>query len=271
MKNLKKNWWRYLLALPVLFVYLSPFYILLGVAFRMPADASSRWVFPNYLYLDNFATAMAGRIGQGIRDSLIITVSSVVIIILIGSMAAYPLARNKSKLNKFLKRFVLGVMMVPPLSILVPIYRIMITIDAISTYHGIIVLIVTFSLPLAIFIFTNFISSIPVTLDEAAYIDGCGPARTFFLIIMPQLVPVTTTVAILTGVFAWNDYQFSLYILQSPRIASVTLAVTDFFAQVSSDIFGAAAAATLGVLPIVILFLILQRYFIQGMVDSAIK
>ena len=270
-KGLRRNWWCYVLMIPILIVYLTPFYILLGVAFKMPNDPSSRWVLPGYLYLENFKIALAGKIGQGIRDSLIITVFSVILIVFVGALAAYPLARNKSRLNAIIRRFILGVMMVPPLSILVPIYSIMKILNAISTYQGIILLIVTFSLPLSIFIFTNFISSIPATLDEAAYIDGCGPLRTFFSIILPQLAPATTSIIILTGVSAWNDYQFSLYILQSPKITSVTLAVSSFFAQVSSNVYAAAAAAVLGILPIIVLFLIMQRYFIQGMVDSAIK
>ena len=267
----EKVWWRYAVAIPIMFLYLMPFYILLGVAFKASDDPSSRWRMPGYLYLENFRAAMSGKILQGIRDSLIITIVSVTLIVVIGSMAAYPLARNRSKLNKWVRTFIMGVMMVPPLSILVPLYSVMVRLKAISTYHGVILLLVTFQLPLAIFIFTNFISSIPTALDEAAALDGCGPLRTFFSIIMPQLKPVTTSVIILTGVTCWNDYQFSLYMLQSPRITSVTLAVSGFFAQVSSNVFAAAAAAVLGVLPIVILFLLLQKYFIQGMVDSAIK
>ena len=267
----EKVWWRYVVALPIMLLYLLPFYILLGVAFKAPTDPSSRWVMPDYLYLENFRTALSGKILQGVRDSLIITIVSVTLIVIIGALAAYPLARNRSKLNKIVRMFIMGVMMVPPLSILVPMYGVMIRLKAISTYHGIVLLLVTFQLPLAIFIFTNFISSIPKALDEAAALDGCGPLRTFLWIIMPQLKPVTTSVIILTGVTCWNDYQFSLYMLQSPRITSVTLAVSGFFAQVSSNVYAAAAAAVLGVLPIVILFLLLQKYFIQGMVDSAIK
>lgn len=267
----QKNWWRYLVMLPILFVYLMPFYILLGVAFKSSADPSSRWILPGYLYLDNFRVALQGKIIQGVRDSLIVTVLAVTFIVVVGALAAYPLARNRSRLNRAVRTFIMGVMMVPPLSILVPMYSIMIKLKAISTYHGIILLLVTFQLPLAIFIFTNFIASIPVTLDEAASIDGCGPVRTFFSIILPQLAPVTTSVIILTGVTCWNDYQFSLYTLQSPKITSVTLAVSGFFGQVSSNPYAAAAAAVIGVLPIVILFLFLQKYFIQGMVDSAIK
>jgi raffinose/stachyose/melibiose transport system permease protein len=267
----EKSWWRYLVSLPILFLYLVPFYILIGVAFKHPADPASRWVMPGYLYLDNFRTALKGNIIMGMRDSFIITLSAVLLIVFIGAMAAYPLARNKTRLNKFVRLAILGVMMIPPLSIIVPLYRVMLFFNAISTYHGVVLLMLTFQLPLAIFLFTNFITSIPVALDEAAAIDGCGPFRTFFSVIMPQLRPVTVSVIILTGVTCWNDYQFSLYFLQSPRITSVTLAVSDFFAQVGSNVFAAAAAATLGVLPIVIVFLILQKYFIKGMVDSAIK
>lgn len=269
--GISKNWWRYLITIAILLLYLMPFYILTGVSLKEQSDSSSRWIMPSYLYLENFKTALSGKIVQGIRDSLIITACSVTLIICVGALAAYPLARNKSKFNQIIRGFIMGVMMVPPLSILVPIYSVMKVISGISTYHGIILLLLTFQLPLSIFVYSNFISSIPVALDEAAYIDGCSPLRTFVSVILPQLAPVTTSVAILTGVTCWNDYQFSLYILQSPRITSVTLAVSSFFAQVSSNAYAAAAAALLGVLPITILFLLLQKWFIKGMVDSAIK
>ena len=268
----QKSWWRYLVSLPILFVYLVPFFILLTVAFKHPHDASSRWVMPGYLYLEHFNTALAsGRILQGVRDSFIVTLFTVILIVLIGAMAAYPLARRISRLNRFVRILVMGVMMIPPLSIIVPLYRVMLFIDAISTYHGVILLQLTYQLPLSIFIFANFIRSLTPALDEAAALDGCGLLRTFFSIILPQLKPVIVTVIILTGVTAWNDYQFSLYFLQSPRISSVTLAVSGFFAQVNSNIGAAAASATIGVLPLVVIFLFLQKYFIKGMVDSAVK
>jgi len=268
----QRNWWRYIVSLPILFVYLSPFYILLTVAFKHPHDASSRWVMPGYLFLGHFETAFAmEKIQQGIRDSLIVTIITVTLIVIVGAMAAYPLARRISKLNSFVRILIMGVMMIPPLSIIVPLYRVMLTFNAISTYHGVILLQLTYQLPLAIFIFTNFIRSLTPALDEAAAIDGCGLLRTFFSIILPQLKPVIVTVIILTGVTAWNDYQFSLYFLQSPRISSVTLAVSSFFAQVNSNIGAAAASAAIGVLPLIVLFLFLQKYFIKGMVDSAVK
>lgn len=272
-KNKKQNnYKRSLLALVISLVHIIPLYILVGVAFKTPDDLSSRWILPNYLNFDNFKIAIEqGKILSGLASSSIITFISIILITIIGAMAAYPLARNATKMNIKIKSFVVGIMMVPPLSIVVPLYSMMAKIQGISTYWGIITILVTFQLPMSIFLYYNFIKSIPVDLDEAAAIDGCGPMRTFFSIILPQLKPVTASVVILTGVSCWNDYQFSLYMLQSPNIKTVTQTIAGFFSQSSSNMNAAAAAALLGILPIVVLFIFLQKYFIKGMIDSAIK
>lgn len=268
----KTAWWRIPVALLVLVVFLAPFYILLSVAFRSPQDLNSYWIFPSELYWENFRSAIEeGAILMSIFNSLVVTVGAVALVTVVGALAAYPLARRRTRLNGGIKAFVLGIMMVPPLSILVSLYSVMVKINGVNEYWGIILILVTFELSLSIFLYTNFISSIPVALDEAAAIDGSGPVRTFFQIILPQLKPVTASVVILTGVHCWNDYQFSLYILQSPKLRTIPLAIASYFSQTTSDINAAAAAALLAILPIVLVFLFLQKYFIQGMVDSAIK
>lgn len=268
----KSNWWRFLVAIPILVVFLAPFYILLSVAFRSPQDLSSYWAFPTQLNLENFRNAIEeGKILLSIFNSLVVTVGAVLLVTVVGSLAAYPLARRKTRLNMGIKGFVLGIMMVPPLSILVSLYSVLVKINGVNEYWGIILVLVTFELPLSIFLYTNFISSIPKALDEAAAIDGSGPVRTFFQIILPQLKPVTASVVILTGVHCWNDYQFSLYILQSPKMRTIPLAIASYFSQTTSNINAAAAAALLAILPVVVVFLFLQKYFIRGMVDSAIK
>ena len=260
------------IALLICAFHLIPFYIMIGVAMKSPYDTSSRWVFPGYLYLDNFKEAIRyGKILRSILSNIIITVGAVVGIMIIGALAAYPLARNQSRLNKMVRTFSLGMMMVPALSLLVPLYSLMVDIGGISTYWGIIMILVTFQLPTSIFLYTNFIISIPPALDEAAAIDGCSRLKVFFLIILPQLKPVTASVVIMTGVSCWNDYMFSLYFLQSPQIKTVTLSVASFFTQTQSNMGAAAAGALLGIIPIVTLYLCLQKYFIKGMLDSAIK
>ncbi len=263
---------RTILAFLICCFFLIPFFILIGVAMKSPFDLSSRWLLPGYLYLDNFRIAIDyGDILQSIFSNIIITGGSLLGIMTVGALAAYPLARNPSKLNKAVTTFVLGMMMVPALSLLVPLYGLMSKIGGISTYWGIILIFITFSLPTSIFLYTNFIVSIPKALDEAAAIDGCSPLRIFFLIILPQLKPVTASVVIITGVSCWNDYMFSLYFLQSPQIKTVTLSVASFFTMTSSDMGAAAAGALLGIIPIVTLYFFLQKYFVKGMIDSAIK
>lgn len=270
--NSRKQWWRYVLGIFVFLLHFMPFYILLGVAFKSPYDHSSKWMLPGYIHEENFITAISrGNIQTAMLNSLIITVIGMLLIIIFGAFAAYPLARKRTKFNAGIRAFILGIMMVPPLSILVPLYSMMAKMGGTSTYWGIILILVTFHLPMSIFLYVNFISSIPKALDEAAAIDGCGPMKTFFFIILPQLKPVTASVAILSGVYIWNDYQFSLYLLQSPSMRTVTLSIASFFSISSADVNAAAAAALMGIAPVVLLFLLLQKYFVKGMVDSAIK
>lgn len=273
MQNKKKsNLWKYCLAIFIVFIHIIPIYMVIGLAFKSPYDHSSRWVLPGYFYLKNIYTAL-NKSGMllALKNTILITGLSIILIVVIGAMAAYPISRNKSKLNKWIKGFIMGVMMIPPLSILVPLYSFMADVGGINTYWGIIVALVTFQLPTSIFLYANFISTIPVALEEAAAIDGCGPIQTFFKIIMPQLKPVTASVIIITGVFCWNNYQFALYLLQSPKVKTVTLAIAGFFSADAANMNGAAAAAFIGILPVIVLFLFLQKYFIQGMVDSAVK
>ena len=124
---------------------------------------------------------------------------------------------------------------------------------------------------MSIYMYSNFISTIPESLDEAAAIDGAGNLQTFFQVILPQLKPVTVTVVILQGVGIWNEYMYSLYIMQKSSMFTVTLQISSYFSAAKQDYGGAAAAAVVGMLPIVVLYLFLQKYFIQGAVEGAVK
>lgn len=253
-------------------IHIIPFYILLGMVFKSPMDLSSRLIMPGYLSLDNIHVAIEeGRILIGLMNSAIITFCGVILIILLGAMAAYPLARNRTTLNKFIMAFVLAVMMVPPLSILVPLYKLVVAFKSTSQLYTVILIASTFVLPIAIFLYTNFIDTVPKSLDEAALLDGCSKFQIFYRILLPLLKPVTVTVIILTGRVLWNDYQFSLYFLQRPNVRTLTLAVSAFFGDTQSNINAAAAAAFIACIPLVIIFTVLQKHFIKGATDGAIK
>lgn len=271
-----RKWARSLLRLPVILsiclLYLSPIYVLIGVALKSKSDTSSYWKLATSVCKENFINAITeGDIFLGVRNTVIITVLSVLLIVFVGALAAYPLTRRRTKFNRMIKAFTMGIMMVPPLSILVPLYSTLIHLHGVDSYWGIIITLVTFELPLSVFLYSNFIASIPIALDEAAAIDGCTPAQTFLRIIMPQLKPVTVSVIILTGMHCWNDYQFSLYFLQNERMKTITLSISSFFSQTTSNLHAAAAAALIAIVPVIMAFIFLQKYFIKGMIDSAIK
>ncbi|NLZ81751.1 MAG: carbohydrate ABC transporter permease [Clostridiales bacterium] len=268
----KHNLWKYIVGLVLCIIYLIPLYVLSVISFKPMEDTSSYWVFSKTPTLENLSLAfIRGDILSALLNTLLITVASVFLIVLVGSLTAYPLARKKTKLTSLIRNFSLGIMMVPPLTILVPLYATLVSYHGVNTYWGLVITLLTFELPLSIFLYTNFIKAIPVALDEAAEIDGAGPIRTFYQIILPQLKSVTVSVVILSGIHCWNDYQFSLYIMQKKALRTVTLAIASFFSQDSSNLNAAAAGALIVILPVILIFIFLQKYFIKGMVDSAIK
>lgn len=152
-----------------------------------------------------------------------------------------------------------------------PLYKFIVDIGGMNSYWSIILLHVTFNLPMTIFLFTGFISSIPVELDEAAMMDGMSRFGLFFRIIMPLLKPITATATILAGVNVWNDYQFSVFFLQSPEMKTMTVSLSSFFSQYTNNIGWVAAGSLLSALPIIILYLFLQKYFVSGLSSGAVK
>ncbi|NBD23338.1 carbohydrate ABC transporter permease [Paenibacillus glycinis] len=264
--------WATIASLAICLVHILPFYILLTTSFKASDDLSSKWVFPGYLYLDNFSNAwQEANMLTAFRSNVVVTAISVALIIVVGSVAAYPLARYQTRWNKFIYALFVSALIVPPLTILVPLYKFMVDIGGMNHYWGIILLFVTFNLPMTIFLYTGFIGTIPRELDEAAMIDGAGRFELFFRILLPLLKPITATVVILTGVAVWNDYQFSVFFLQHPHTRTITVALASFFGQYNSNIGWVAAGSLMGALPMIVLYLFLQRYFISGLASGAIK
>ena len=165
----------------------------------------------------------------------------------------------------------LAIMMIPPVSILVGVYSILVKFNGINTHWALILVTAAFGLPLSIYLYTNYITAIPRALDEAATIDGANRLQCFLHIILPQLKPVTVTVIIMKGVGAWNDFLYPMYIMQKPKMYTVVLVIKQYFSEASTDLHGAAACCVLAMLPIIALYIFLNKYFIKGAVDSAVK
>ncbi|HLO15895.1 MAG TPA: carbohydrate ABC transporter permease, partial [Anaerolineales bacterium] len=165
----------YLTALLISIVHLIPFYILLNLAFKMRQDTSSKWTPPDYLYLKNFSDVWTqSHLGSALLNDLIITVCTVALVVFVGVLAAYPLARYPTRWNNSVYTLSISTLIVPALTVLVPLYKLVVDIHGISTYWAMVLVLTTFFLPTVIFLYTGFIRTIPRELDEAALIDGCN-------------------------------------------------------------------------------------------------
>jgi raffinose/stachyose/melibiose transport system permease protein len=268
----KSRPWRSLIAAAICAVQLVPIYITLTVALKPQTDLSSYWAWPDEPAPSNFLHAIEdGHLLRAGINTFIITAVSTFLVVIIGAMAAYPLARYRSRLNAVVNVFVLSILMIPALSLLVPLYVIFVETRAVSTYHGIILVHLTFNLPLSIFMFSNFIRTIPRELDEAAVLLGCSIYSVFFRVILPLLRPVTVSVVLLTAGVVWNDFQYSLYFLQKPQMQVLTLSIASFFGISGADPHIAAAGALIAIAPMVLVYLLLQKYFVKGMIEGAVK
>lgn len=261
-----------ILGVAVCLFHIVPFFIMLNLSLKLRTDTSSKWVTPGYLYPDNFINAWnEADLGRALGNNIVITAASVALVISVGALAAYPLARYPSRWNNFIYTLSIAMLIVPPLTILVPLYKFVVDLHGINTYWAITLVEVTFALPLAIFMFTGFIKTIPRELDEAALIDGCPRYQIFFRIIMPLLKPVTATLIIITGLAVWNDFQFSLFFLQRKAVMTVPLVLSQFISMYQSDIAWVAAGCLIAMLPMAAVYFFLQKYFVSGLAEAAIK
>ncbi len=262
-----------ILAIVITLLHLMPFYILITTALKEKGDFSSKWVFPTEINWANFSEAWEkANLGNALLNTTIITFFAAILLIIVGSLAAYPLARRQTKLNKFMYMFFIAIMVVPPLAALVPLYQLVVSIGLMNTHEVAIFNNVAAYLPLTIFLYAGFIrSTIPKSLEEAARIDGASTINIFFRIVFPLLKPVTASVLIIACVFIWNDYQFAIFFLQDKSVQTMTVALSGFFGENTNNLNLVASAAIIAMLPMVILFLFLQKYFIKGLASGSVK
>jgi raffinose/stachyose/melibiose transport system permease protein len=212
------------------------------------------------------------------RDSLIITVLSLAAISIFSAMAAWVLVRNKTKWSNLLFLMYVAAMVIPFQVVMFPLLTWFKTvgdfigIPMLRSYHGIILAYLGFGEAMSIFIFHGFIKGVPLELEEAADIDGCSRAGTFFRIVFPLLQPVFVTVLVLNGLWIWNDYLLPLLVLgASGDIRTIPLAVQGFNGSFVKQWNLIMVSTLLAMLPIIILYIFAQKYIVKGMVEGSIK
>ncbi len=230
------------------------------------SNLSDVWNSPVFNFITSF------------RDSVLITALSLAIISLCSAMTAWVLVRNKTRWSNFLFLMFVAAMVIPFQVVMFPLLTWFLNlgnfihIPILRSYQGIIFAYLGFGESMTIFIFHGFIKSVPLELEEAADIDGCTRAGTFFRVVLPLLQPVFVTVLVLNGLWIWNDYLLPLLMLGSGgEIKTIPLAVQGFIGSFVKQWNLIMMSTLLAMLPIIILYLFAQKYIIQGMVDGAIK
>lgn len=254
-------------------IYLYPFYLCLMSSFKTRNDlAESVISLPKKIILDNYVKAFinAGFFHHFI-NSLFVTFLSLVLIVVFGSMAAYSIARWRSKWSKLAGLYILGGIIVPFQLALIPLYKIMRELHFSGTLWGFAILLTAQGLPFSIFLWSGFVKTIPVQMEESAKIDGCHLFRMYWQVVFPLMKTISVTVIILVGSGNWNDFLYSMLFLPNPKIQTLPLSIYSFVGQYGNDWPPIFADIILIEAPILIMYLFAQKHIIKGMTSGAVK
>ncbi len=260
-----------LLAWFLSLILLAPLLLILINSFKTSRDASDmNLALPAAMEWSNYAVVIEkGKLGVTFLNSVIYSVGSVLLCTLLCTMAAYVLSRNRCRRHNFLYLFlVLGIAM--PVNF-ITLMQTMQSLKLIGTRIGMVLLYTATQIPFNIFLIHSFVGKISTEIDEAAVIDGASPAVLFFRIVMPLLKPVLVTVMVLTFLNTWNEFVMPLYFLGSSDKWPMTLAVYNFFGMYFKDWNLVCADIVLTSLPVILVYLLGQKYIVSGMTAGAVK
>ena len=257
-------------------VYMFPILLVLMNSFKKKAYISRKpFAIPTgkmYVGLDNYVRGVKqANFFEGAKWSLVITVGSVFLILLCTSMCAWYIVRVKSIVTSAIYYLCLFAMIVPFQMEMFTLSKLANTLK-LNTPWGLWIIYLGFGAGLAVFMFTGFVKSIPLEIEEAAMIDGCNPLQTFFGVVLPIMKPTCVTVAILQTMWIWNDYLLPYLVLDLKKYTTIPIAVQYLKGGYGSVDMGAMMGVlVLAIIPIIVFYLFCQKYIIEGVVAGAVK
>lgn len=272
----KVNWLVTILLILGLSTIIFPLYMTVVIAFKQPTEMTNSIAgilsLPKTWSLDNFKEAMeVTNFWSSLLNSLIITVSSVVVSIVLHSLMGYVIGRNqgKKKVYKLIYFYVVSGMFVPFAILMMPLVKETANLH-LDNMVGVILLYVVFYMPMNVLLYTGYLKNIPIALEEAAYVDGATTWKTYWKIVFPMMKPMHATVAILTALGTWNDVMTPLVIMSGSK-TTLPLAQLSFQTQFGANYNLAFASYLLALLPIVLFYAICQKQILSGVVNGAVK
>lgn len=262
----------------IFIAYMFPFLMVVINSLKQKRDiikSPFSWLFTvKGLSFDNFAKAFNQMdFLNAIKNSLIITVSATAIVTILAAMLAYFIVRNNNLLTRIIFALMVVSMIIPFQAIMIPLVSIYGgTLNLLNHRLTLIFMHVGFSMSMTVFMFHGFIrGSVPIALEEAAYLDGCTHTQTFFKIVFPLLKPIMSTTLILNALAFWNDFLLPSLVLTDKKLLTLPLSTYSFYGTYSADYGTIMAGLLLCVVPLLILYIALQKQIINGVVAGAVK
>ena len=257
--------WLVVTTLPFIFVVMT------SLKSQQETFSGSVWSLPEKLNFENYLAVLNGGFWTYLRNSVFVLVTSIILILVISSMAAYAFARLRFRLNKPLFGLIVAGMIVPIHITLIPIYLLIRNVGLYDTPFALIGPYVATALPVSIFILTEFMRQIPKELEEAAKLDGCGAFGIFWKVFLPLSGPGLSTVAIYNSIGLWNEFIFAYVLTSNPANRTLPLAIWDFQGQYASNIPAILSVVTLTSLPLIVAYAFGQERIVKGMMAGSLK
>ena len=270
MKKRKMSIWTIvylILILLAMAVFVLPISLAVLTSFKSKPDLAKSVIgLPETLYLKNYSEAMIrSDFVHSLRNTALVVLPSVVLIVLCASMSGYAVARyaKEKRVFRALDKLYLASLMIQFQILMIPVYKIYKTLHMLNFLPGMILMLVGTSIAYASFLYVGFVKSIPREIEESAYMDGCSEMKSFWLITFPLLKPISATVASLHVMWLWNDFNISVILLQKEAVRTITIKQFYFFGQYTADYGMAFAAAILSMIPVVLCFMFMQKYIVN--------
>ncbi len=265
-----------LVGIAAIVIYcLAPFYWMVVSSFRRTSDIFDNSLIPSPFSWESYSGAFepSNHFTRALLNSVIVAGTTTVLVLVIGTFAAYALARLDFRFKNVTLAIIIATSMFPGIAMVIPLLQVFTDIGWINTYQALIVPSMSFSLPLSVWLLTAFFRQMPQELEQAAMVDGCTQGQAFRRIILPLAAPGVFTTAIIVFVAAWNEYIIALTMTNTPEIRTATVAVSLFTGATGRDTpFGSImAAGVVLTVPLLIMVLIFQRRIVAGLTAGGVK
>lgn len=274
----QKNHWKSSHYLILLFLILYVVIIVYPLIWMVISSMKSYseiygdvWGLPSEWLVVNYATAWSKGISNYFINSMIVTGSTIILVVIIGSLAAYGLSRYKTRAVDIMLVLVMLGMMVNPQVCLIPLYRLLRGLSLHNTRFSLVLIYTTFRLPLSILLIRSYFLGIPKEIEESARLDGCGDFGIYSRIFLPMSKPIISTIVVLTAYYAWNEFLFAIIFIDSTNLKTIPAGLMNFRDALRTDWGVLLAGMVIATIPMIIMLIALQKQLVRGLSEGSVK